>query len=210
MVKFWPQEETVDSLNLDGPYETYVDRISAHVRMYIRLIQIHHELAYMRDTVPLLERFVLSLRSRAKELNKVKLRLAHKDLHLHLANILYDPSSGAITAVLDWEFSGVVPFTGWNPRRAFLWNAREDIDSAGEKEKLWGLFESRCAETGIKILEIKILEDAAFASPLQESMQMVVDFLRAITVVVPRGQRKHLVPNWRATMLENMARLSAI
>ena len=81
------------------------------------LIQINDKLAFMRDIIPQLERFVRTLPSHTDELNNVKLRLAHKDLHF--ANILYDVSSGSITAMPDWEFSGVVPFTKWNLRRAF-------------------------------------------------------------------------------------------
>lgn len=196
--QIWPQE-TVHSLNVGGPYATYVDLISAQVRTYIRLIRIHGNLAFMRDAVPQLERFVQSLQTHAEELNKVKLRLAHKDLHF--ANMLYDPASGAITAVLDWEFAGVVPFTKWNPRRAFLWNARDDADSADEKQRLLGLFQSRCAEKGVGILE-----DAAYASPLQESMQTVADFLRAITEVAPRGQGEDLVQGWKAAVLANAAK----
>ncbi|KAI3317228.1 kinase-like protein [Xylariaceae sp. AK1471] len=161
---FW---QTVDSLNIGGPYATYVDLISAQVSTYIRLIQIHDKLAFMRDAVPELERFLQSLSSHTEELNRVKLRLSHKDLHF--ANILYDASSGEITAILDWGFSGVVPFTKWDPRRAFLWNAR----------RLQGLFESCCAEKGIKILE-----DAAYASPLQQNV----------------------VQDWKAVVLENVAK----
>lgn len=51
-----------------------------------------------------------------------------------------------------------------------------------------------------------LLDDAAFASPLQEAMQNVADFVRAIVEVSPRDQRRDLVASWRATALENMAR----
>lgn len=156
----------------------------------------------MRDAVPRLQRMIRSLLSHAKELNKVKLRLAHKDLHF--ANVLYDPASGAIAAVLDWEFSGVVPFTKWKPRRAFLWNARDDADSVNEKQGCLDLFESRCVEKGVKILQ-----DAAYASPLQGSMQTVANFLRAITEVAPRDQRQDAVQGWKNIVLENAPRFSS-
>ncbi|KAI2601963.1 kinase-like protein [Hypoxylon sp. NC1633] len=198
--KFWAPGETLDSLNLNGPYSTYIDLVSAQVRTYIHLIQINDKLAFMRDMIPQLELFVQALPSHADELNNVKLRLAHKDLHF--ANILYDVSSDTITAILDWEFSGVVPFTNWNPRRAFLWNARDEDGSADEKQRLVGLFESCCRERGVRILE-----DAAYSSPLQESMQKVADFLRAITEVAPRDQgQDHRVGSWKAIVLENTAK----
>ncbi|KAH7214436.1 hypothetical protein DER44DRAFT_805686 [Fusarium oxysporum] len=76
---FW--QEPVATLNIGGPYKTYVDYITAHVAKYIRLIQTHEKLAFMRDIVPRLEAFVASLPKHANELNNVKLRLAHKDLY---------------------------------------------------------------------------------------------------------------------------------
>ncbi|KAI8965555.1 hypothetical protein F5Y11DRAFT_367910 [Daldinia sp. FL1419] len=85
-------------------------------------------------------KFVQALPSHADELNNVKLRLAHKGLHF--ANILYDVFSGTITAVLNWEFSGVVPFTQWSPRRTFLRNAHDDNRSADEKQTPGSLRES--------------------------------------------------------------------
>lgn len=103
----WPEGETVATLNIGGPYPTYVDYISAQVLKNIRLIQTHDKLTFMRDVVPRLESFEAALYTHADELNRVKLGLAHKDLHF--ANIVFDVSSGRITGILDWEFSGVMP-----------------------------------------------------------------------------------------------------
>lgn len=114
--------------------------------------------------------------------------------------MLYNISSGRIAAILDWEFSSVVPSTKWNPNRSFLWNGQDNEESGIEKQRLLGLFDQRCREKNLAILE-----NAAFSSPLQESMQTVADFLRAIVEVVPRDQRKDLVPSWRATVLDNIA-----
>ena len=201
-LKLWPETETVDSLNIAGPYRNYVDYVCAQIRHYIRLISIHDKLAFMRADIPLLEAFVATLPRHAAELNNTKLRLAHKDLHY--ANMLYDTTSSRITAVLDWEFSGIVPFQQWNPRRAFLWTGKAGEEGAREKAWLQLLFTDRCNERGVVLLD-----DAAFTSPLQEAMQNVVDFVRAIIEVLPRDQRKDLVPSWRATALENMARFGA-
>ncbi len=195
--QFWPQGETVASLNIRGPYRTYVEYVSAQVQQYARLIRVHDKLEFMRSILPRLEAFVAVLPRHSDELNKVALRLAHKDLHF--ANLLFDPSSGSITAVLDWEFSGVVPFPKWNPGRSFLWNGRDDEKSADEKQRLTRLFQERYDER-----KVSLLEDANFSSPRQESMQKVADYLRAIVEVSPRGQRQDLVHGWKATVLQNL------
>lgn len=116
--KLWPQDETVATLNIGGPYPTYVGYISVQIQNYIHLVQIHEKLAFMRDTIPRLEVFLTALPKHSDKLNDVKLRLAHKDLHF--ANMLYNISSGRITAILDWEFSSVVPSMKWNPRRILV------------------------------------------------------------------------------------------
>ena len=198
-LKLWPKTETVASLNIAGPYQNYIDYVSAQIRQYIRLISIHDKLAFIRSDIPRLEAFLAALPQHAAELNATKLRLAHKDLHW--ANVLYDNTSSRITAILDWEFSAVVPFQQWNPRRAFLWTGQAGEAGAREKTLLQRVFTERCKERGVVLLD-----DAAFASPLQEAMQNVADFVRAIVEVSPRDQRRDLVASWRATALENMAR----
>ncbi|KAI3578586.1 hypothetical protein IWW34DRAFT_915717 [Fusarium oxysporum f. sp. albedinis] len=89
---FW---QVPDIEALGRPYKTYVDYITAQ---YI-LIQTHEKLTFMRDIVPRLEAFVASLPKLASELNKVKLRLAHRDLHF--ANMMFDLLPGKITGILD-------------------------------------------------------------------------------------------------------------
>lgn len=198
-LELWPPTETVASLNIGGPYETYVDYVSAQLRQYIHLISIHDKLAFMRSEIPRLEGLLAVLPLHAAELNATKLRLAHKDLHW--ANLLYDQTSHRITGVLDWDFSAVVPFQLWNPRRAFLWNGQPGEAGANEKTRLYQLFAARCKKRGLTLLD-----DAAFLTPLQEAMQNVTDFVRAIVEVSPRGQRRELVLSWRAKASENMRR----
>ncbi|KAF5644106.1 hypothetical protein F52700_2674 [Fusarium sp. NRRL 52700] len=198
----WPEGETVATLNIGGPYETYVEYMAAHVTKYIRLINTHEKLAFIRDIIPRLEAFVAALPNHDNELNNVKLRLAHKDLHF--ANMMFDPSSGRITGILDWEFAGVVPYPQWNPRSSFLWNGIDTSESLYEKYKLLGLFKQRCKEKGCTLFE-----EAEYTSPLQESMQRAVDFLRAIVEVSPRGQRQELVEGWKDTVLEKIAKFGA-
>ncbi|KAK5658665.1 hypothetical protein OQA88_2061 [Cercophora sp. LCS_1] len=194
--KYWPGH-TPTGLNLSGPYGSYIDYITAHIQLYIKLINLHPTLASMRDLIPRLENFIAILPQHSDELNKVALRLAHKDLHF--ANILFDDSTNKITAILDWEFSGVVPFTKWNPARSFLWNGRDDASSGEEKKKWMGMFQERCAQRGCEILK-----DAEYASKLQDDMQLVVDYLRAIVEVSPRGQRAELVGGWRNVVVEGL------
>ncbi|RFU35763.1 hypothetical protein B7463_g540, partial [Scytalidium lignicola] len=195
--QFWPPGETMSTLNIEGPYPTYVDYISAHIQRYIHGIEVHEKLAFMRDTLSRLKALVNALANNAEKLNNVKLKLAHKDLHF--SNILYDQSSSRITAILDWEFSGIVPFTRWNPTRAFLWNARDDADSGAEKERLLSIFKERCKERNVEILE-----DAQYSSTLQEAMQTAANFLRAIVEVVPRGQKGDLVRSWKDILLKQL------
>lgn len=202
ILKRYGLKETVATLNIGGPYKTYVDYIIAHVAQYIRLIQTHEKLAFMRDIVPRLEAFVASLPKHANELNNVKLRLAHKDLHF--ANMMFDSLPGKITGILDWEFAGVVPYPQWNPRSSFLWNGTDTPESLDEEYRLLEVFKQRCKKEGCKLLE-----ETGYTSPLQEDMQRAVDFLRAIVEVSPRGQRQELVQGWKDMVLENIAKFGA-
>ena len=72
-----------------------------------------------------------------------------------------------------------------------------------EKQRLLGLVKQSCKETNVAGLE-----NVAFSSSLREIMQAVADFLRALVEVVPRDQKKNLVPSWRATPLETIAHLA--
>ncbi|KAF5535206.1 hypothetical protein FPHYL_13252 [Fusarium phyllophilum] len=195
----WLEGETVATLNIGGPYKTYVEYMVAHVTKYIRLIQTHEKLAFMRDIIPRLEAFIAALPKHVYELNNVKLRLAHKDLHF--ANMMLNPVSGRITGILDWEFAGVVPYPQWNPRSSFLWNGIDASESLEEKYRLLEIFRQRCKKKGSKLFE-----EMEYTSPLQESLQRAVDFLRAIVEVSPRGQRQELVQRWKDTVLENIAK----
>ncbi|KIJ23271.1 hypothetical protein M422DRAFT_248964 [Sphaerobolus stellatus SS14] len=131
--------QTIETLNIDGPFNTYVDYISAHMAKYVHAIEIHKSLDFMRPLLLRIRAFIkeISDPKYAVELNNIKLRLSHKDLHF--ANIMYDKETNLITAILDWEFGGIVPFTRWNPTRAFPWTARGDpsdsISKVGKRYK---------------------------------------------------------------------------
>ncbi|KAL2201818.1 APH-domain-containing protein [Sarocladium strictum] len=205
IAKYWSEEETVETLNIGGPFKTYLDLVIARVRLYIKLIQKHPSLEFMQDDLPRLDAFIEVLKSRKDagtadpdRLNQTKQRLVHRDLHF--GNILIDLPTADIYAVLDWEFAGVVPFIEWNPHKAFLWNARDGPESAQQKEKLMKRFERLCWETKA----VPLLLDAKFSSPFQEKVHNVHNYLRAIVEVCPRGQRQDLVQGWRQTVLDNL------
>lgn len=197
ILQYWGPEESVETLNICGPFASYVEYISAHIKKYVYAIKLHDSLEFMRDILPRLDTFLGSLTKHAVELNKVKLRLAHKDLHF--GNMLYDSASGKITAIIDWEFAGVVPFTRWDPVKAFLWNCSEGSPWQ-EKYRLYDVFVQRCRERGTTILQ-----DMEFSSAKQESMQKVANLLRAIVEVSPRGQRKDVVGSWKDQLLDQIS-----
>lgn len=196
----WPAGENVVSLNTLGPFESYVDYCTARIGGYARLCELHPSLEFMRPLLPALGRLAAVLRdpANAAELNHVNLRLAHRDLHF--PNIIYDTVSRRITAILDWEFSGIVPFTKWDPARAFLWDGRDDEGNIPRKRALVETFRKRCAERGVP----DVLKDAEYVSERQDAMQGVVDYLRAIVEVCPRGEKLEAARGWRDAMVRFM------
>ncbi|KAK8136688.1 hypothetical protein PG984_004628 [Apiospora sp. TS-2023a] len=200
--KYWSgEEENPESLNPlgNGPFDSYTSYAAAAIGCYIYAIERHPSLERFRAMVPRIQRLISAITSERykPELDSVKYVLAHKDLHF--ANIMCDPTSPGmpITAVLDWEFSGIVPATRWNPTRAFLWNGRrEDPQSKEEQSRMEKLFEAVCIEKG-GTLGLGLLEDVK-SNGLQASMQTAVDHIRAIVEVCPRGQAQDKVDAWRA------------
>lgn len=204
----WPAGETVTTLNLAGPYASWTVMVAAQVRHYVRLIGLHESLAFLQDSlVPRLLAFAGLLESPAThpadwKLVETRLVLTHKDLHF--ANLLYDPDKG-ITAVLDWEFAGVVPGPLWNPRRAFLWPARtEDPDSSAKTRQLVAQFEDKVRARNDPTTTALLLDAQKYASPQQEAIQDVADYLRALVEVCPRGLRADRVDNWVAIVHKNL------
>jgi hypothetical protein len=121
--EFWPGE-TVESLNpvAHGAFDGYTAYIAGSIECYIHAIKSHESLTPFRDMIPRLSAFATVICTPENaSLDEAVYLLAHKDMHF--GNIMCDPSKGediSITAVLDWEFSGIVPANRWNPPRAFL------------------------------------------------------------------------------------------
>jgi hypothetical protein len=205
ILALWPAGETFDTLNIPGPFTSYTQYISAHLLVYKHAIGIHPSLEFMLDILPQLDRFLAIITSEPMQnkLDNIPLRLAHKDLHF--ANILVDPTTARITSIIDLEFAGVVPFTRWNPSRAFLWNAQDSDTSMAEKAALMERYEKRVRDRGLEYM----IDDAKFTSKEQENMQTVANFLRAIIEVCPRGQASGSVMTWKETCVKAMAELGA-
>lgn len=187
-------EETLESLNpvpAEG-FPSYVAYTIGFLERYIHAIEAHPSLQPYRDLVPRIRVFMAQLQENQAELNRVAYVLAHKDLHF--ANVMCDPDQPGcpITAVLDWEFSGVVPAPRWNPPRAFLWNMKWAPEDKAEQTRMRQLFEKICHEKGAG----HILEETQL-NARQELMQTAVNHIRAIVEVCPRGQAQDRVAHWR-------------
>jgi aminoglycoside phosphotransferase (APT) family kinase protein len=188
--------ETLESLNpiREVGFSNNVEFIVGSLDRYIHAIQKHPSLNPFRDMIPRLQAFmnIIQAPTNAKELNRVTYVLAHKDLHF--GNVMCDPDHPdcPITAILDWEFSGVVPAPRWNPPRAFLWNTKTSPEDKAEQSRMENVFQAVCQERGLG----KMLDEMRL-SPRQESMQTVVNHIRAIVEVCPRGQAQDRVGQWR-------------
>jgi hypothetical protein len=202
IAQYWGTDETVDSLNVHGPFNAYTDYIKGHIQQYIRNIEKHESLGWMRDMIPRLQRFIAWLDDHATELNKTKYILTHKDLHF--GNIMCDPVTLQITAVLDWEFAAVLPLPLWSPGGGFLWSAKDGPEALAERDRLFnGIFTKLCQQ-----------RDPALLSDFEVKKQMphsaiakVLNFVRAIVEVCPRGQRLDTAKNWRSLVEEALSDL---
>jgi len=190
-------KETLESLNISGPYPDYISFVTASVEKHMHVAESHPSLTFLRKYFTLLSDFLSGLPQHAEDLNNTPIRLAHKDLHF--ANILCDPVTTKITAILDWEFAGTVPFPCWDPARAFLWNARPGDESYKEKYRLRDRFAELCRDQ-----KVDFMKDAEFTSLLQESMHMVMNLLRCIVTTVPKGRCLDLYPEWEASMVKEL------
>lgn len=199
--KFWQPTESYRTLNILGPFESYTAYIAAHVSKYMHAISVHPSLDFMRDAIPRLENFLKMLSKDSGVLDMAPLRLAHKDLHF--GNILVDPSTARITCIIDWEFAAVVPYTRWNPSKAFLWNGLEEESALEEKRALFRRFKRRCDERSVSFLH----KDEEFTSTAQESMQLVQNYLRAIVECCPRSTMLSEAKGWKQSMLRALDRL---
>ena len=183
--QYW-KGETVESINPMKIFDSHAALVRGWLEVFIYSVNRHEKLQWLKDTVPRLEALIAKLPS-VEALGKTKLVLAHKDMHF--ANIMAKPD-GTVTAILDWEFASVVPAVRWDPRRAFLWNAKEGEEAYKEKYRLKGIFEEQLKTRGIERWWEGFGEDV-------DDIWKVVAFMRALVEVCPRDQEADKIGDWK-------------
>ncbi|KYK58108.1 hypothetical protein DCS_05121 [Drechmeria coniospora] len=196
MEEIWPRE-SFDRLNPQGPFDSHADFAEAYLQCAIHGISVHPTLSWLADLVPRI-RNLIALLPTLTSLCRSRLILAHKDLH-H-ANIMALPD-GTVTAILDWEFAGVVPALRWDPVRAFLhpWTDEDPAVQTKEKERMWRFFE--------QVLERKGVKRWWEAEKEVEDVWTVVTHCRALVDVCPRGAKGGKIAGWRAKIEKAMTHL---
>lgn len=194
--KYFIPGENAESLNPLGPYGSYVEYSIARLAKYMYAIEIHESLAFMREHLGLLTRFIEALKQDSEQLNRTKLCLAHRDLHM--GNIMYDVEKHEVSGILDWEFSVIMPMLQGDMSRAFMHDLVMDGKWGERKRKMYDtLREISTAKTGTDVVETY-----TYATPSQEEMQRAVDLLRAIVEVSPRGQREKEKMLWKDDLIK--------
>ncbi|KAI1262568.1 hypothetical protein F5Y18DRAFT_418939 [Xylariaceae sp. FL1019] len=179
ITRYWP-DETLESMNAlsQGPYLLFTAYITASCHKCCHTIQTHSSLERIKDMFPSIHRFFEDINSAEflGVLDTTKYITAHKDLHF--ANMMCDPDTLRMTAILDWEFCAVVPAPEWDPSKAFLWNGSSDATANPEKYELRRVFEAVCGEKGLH----QILRDIKWSLE-QVRMINAESYVRAITEV---------------------------
>ncbi|KAJ3120700.1 hypothetical protein HK100_012691 [Physocladia obscura] len=192
--------ETIESLNpIDSEFDGCTAYNTAALEKYIYAIERHPSLLAFKGMIPKMQKFIAAINSDTYKnaLDDVKYILAHRDLHF--GNIMCDPSDMRITAILDWEFGGVVAAPRWNVGNPFLWNAQNGPESKPEREKMMEIFEQMCIEQNAQFLL-----DETKPTFLQDAMQMAVNHIRAIVEVCPKGEAQDKIFAWRETAEASM------
>ncbi|ETS73580.1 hypothetical protein PFICI_14526 [Pestalotiopsis fici W106-1] len=196
IAQYWGGDATIDLLNVHGPFSSYTDYLQGHIQQYVRNIERHESLEWMRDMIPRLEKFLTFAQDHAAELNDAKYILTHKDLHF--GNIMCDPETLEITSILDWEFAAVLPLPLWSPGGGFLWSAKDESPASfAERDRLFkDIFSKICKERSPALLADF---DVKNQDP-HKSIVKVLNFVRAIVEVCPRGKRLEMARTWRSTV----------
>ncbi|OHE99813.1 hypothetical protein CORC01_04949 [Colletotrichum orchidophilum] len=195
--------ETPETLNpVGGAFSSWAEHLDVSVEKYVYAIGRHPLLEWMRDLVPRLEAYREYVRVHAGEVDDTRYVLAHRDLHL--ANVMVD-GEGTVTGILDWEFGGVVPGPRWDPPNAFLypWGGGKDeqVEKA-ERDLMRGWAREICREKGI---EVEVVAGWPYRG-IQETVQRVVNFTRAICEASPKGQGDK-ARAWRVSLESELAKL---
>lgn len=207
LAKHWPTTTKFEDLTPISPtgFPSFTEYLTARLTCYINAIPVHAALTSLpyltKSNITLLTRFIKEINTpeQAELINDTRYILAHRDLHF--GQLLIDPDTANITAILDWEFAAIIPAPLW--QGSFLW--RGDMNSPCSEEvrlertllrKRW---EKRVAEmSGGK----EMLNDAKWRSDQQEAAWDVVNLMRCIVEVVPRGNQMDDAKRWWAEILE--------
>lgn len=199
--KYWPTTITFTDLNPTSPtgYPSLTEYITAYMNCYIRAISAHpalQSLPYLSySNVQMLKSFVQAISEPhlAEEINDTIYVLAHRDLHF--GNMLLDPDTARITAILDWEFAGAVAFPLW--QTCFLWNGDTTVswseDVRAERAKLRQRWNSR-----VDLLDggQEMLAQSVWKHKSQEAAWDVMTYMRCIVEVIPRGTQLDDAKTW--------------
>lgn len=210
----FPSDVSFDILNPNSPtgYPSCTAWYAAQLRCYINAIK-HKPAAFdwmSPDAIAQLEKFITTITTEPfqTKLNDVPLRLAHLDLHFD--NLLLTPSLKNaelynISAVLDWEFSSVVPSPLW--RHSFLWcGIRNDNRPYGqhrkEREQLYKIWEDKMREKGMAGRQM--LKDSKWKYRAQIKAWDAVNYMRCVVEVCPRGKQLEDAKKWWDEVLRSM------
>ncbi|KAF2726250.1 hypothetical protein K431DRAFT_280277 [Polychaeton citri CBS 116435] len=198
--QFWGGKVTYSDLNPGGPFTSWSEMELAKIEKYIWMIEHHESLEIVRQHLPRIRELSDAIRKHAAEINDTTYVLAHRDLHM--GNIMYDGESRKVTAVIDWEFASVMPAPLTDAAMgSLLW----DYGPNGISESTRGLqrrLKSLCKGRGADV-EV----ESRYNSPRQEAMMDAVNYLRAVTEVLPRGQVER---NWKGWVEEMLLAINTI
>lgn len=191
----FPPGTLAADLNPSSPtgFLSWTACLTAYMRCYIYAIRVHPALSALsylkRENILLLEHWIETINQPlfSDKLNDIPCIMAHRDLHF--GQLLLDPQTCHITAVLDWEFAQVVPFPLWI--KGFLWDGDTTVPwSLGvsqERKRLRKRWEERVRVRKDDGEGVRALEAQSWRCEEQKAAWDVVNYVRCIIEVTPRG-----------------------
>lgn len=199
--KNWPTTTKYEDLTPVSPngFSSFTEYLTERLQCYIRATPAHpalQSLPYLsRTNIQLLEQFieVISKPEQAAIINDTTYILAHRDLHF--GQLLLDPDTAQINAVLDWEFAAIIPAPLW--QGGFLWNGNQAVPWSEEIRVERALLRQRW-EARVRLLDggEEMLKESVWKHKSQEAAYEVVNLMRCIVEVVPRGVQLDDARRW--------------
>lgn len=117
---------TLKECQVGGPFSSFSDFVDAELSRTLKIIQAYSQT--MKLPPAMVDKDIITKIRNVKSsvvestqlrdaLDNMPFCVHHNDFHLH--NILVDPSSSRITAILDWELATVAPVDQWIRRNTF-------------------------------------------------------------------------------------------